>query len=49
MIRLFNKILGYTGSGVEIKVEPLTIFTAEGDQVGTDTITEESEVNINNA
>jgi hypothetical protein len=49
MIRLFNKILGYTGSGVEIKVEPLTIFTAEGDQVGTDTITEESEVNIDNA
>jgi len=49
MIRLFNKILRYTGSGVEVKVEPLTIFTAEGDQVGTDTITEDTEVNINNA
>jgi hypothetical protein len=45
MIRLFNKILSYTGTGVEVMVEPLSLFNSEGEEVGTATVTEETEIN----
>ena len=45
MIRLFNKLLSYTYPGVEVKVDPLTLFNSEGEQVGTQTVTEDAEIN----
>jgi hypothetical protein len=45
MIRLFNKILSYTGDGVEVMIDPLTLFNTEGQEVGTQTVTEDAEIN----
>jgi hypothetical protein len=45
MIRLFNKILSYTGDGVEVMIDPLTLFNTEGEEVGTQTVTEDAEIN----
>jgi hypothetical protein len=45
MLRLFNKILKYTGTGIEVKLDPLTLFNTEGDEVGTQTVTEDTEIN----
>jgi hypothetical protein len=45
MIRLFNKILSYTGTGIEVMVEPLTLFNSEGEEVGTQAVTEDTEIN----
>ena len=45
MLRLFNKVLSYTYPGVEVKVDPLTLFNSEGEEVGTQTVTENTEIN----
>ena len=45
MLRLFNKVLSYTYPGVEVKVDPLTLFNSEGEEVGTQTVTEDTEIN----
>ncbi len=45
MLRLFNKILSYTGDGIEVMIEPLTLFNTEGEEVGTQTVTEDTEIN----
>lgn len=45
MLRLFNRILNYTGYNLEVKLDPLTLFNTEGEEVGTETVTENTEIN----
>lgn len=45
MLRLFNRILSFVATGLEVKLDPLTLFNTEGEEVGTETVTEDTEIN----